>query len=569
MAFDGITLKAILSELYFLKGAKIDKIYQVNSNTITLGLYHNKLKYLLVLCIDPSNYRLHLSTHPSKNPDIAPSFCMLLRKHLLGSYLFDIQMSGLERIVTLDFVTHNSGNKLHKKIVLELMGKHSNLFLLNENNQIYECLRHVNSSRNLQTGNLYIEPPSNKADFLNLTCFTDFYNFFKNITDNSSIVSYITQTFAGFSPSFIKSILPNNLENISKDLLLEQIYTNINKILLSIEKGYVDFKIQKDKNTNRLKDYVLTICDKPKKDLALNFKLDDYYYEKENLDLFIHYRNQISQILLQNLKKYQKRLANIDKKLQECKDKDKYKLYGELITANLYKINNSHSSSINLQNYYNNEMVTIPLDNRYSPNYNAKMYYKKYRKLKNAEDIVIKQKEETFLQINYIETVLYSLENAKTVDDIDIIASEISETDLIKRKKQMQKANKKKANKKTAVNPITYIIDGYTILVGRNNKENDELTVHLANSSDLWFHTKDIHGSHVILKNPNKDKIKDDTLLKVCQITAYYSKARQSSNVPVDYCPVSYIKKPKGSKPGMVIYRNNKTIYANPKLPVI
>lgn len=570
MAFDGITLKAIISELNFLKGAKIDKIYQINSNTITLGLYHKKNRYSLILCISPSNYRLHLSTHSNKNPDVAPSFCMLLRKHLLGSYLSDIKMVGLERIVTLEFVTYTSTSKIYKKIILELMGKHSNLYLTDDSNQIYDCLRHVNHSlRNLQSGSIYKQPISSKIEFLNITSFEDFYNTLENISKNDSITSKITQSFSGFSPLFIKTLISSLSENTPVKTLLEQIYTKIKEILLGIDNNYVSFQVIKDEVTHRLKDYVLVLSDKKQDNLSLNFAIDDYYYEKETSDLFINYRNQVSQILLQNLKKYQKRLKNIDQKLQECKNKDKYQLYGELITANLYRIQNNHSNSIKLENYYNNEIVTIPLDNKNSPGQNAKMYYKKYRKLKNAEAIVMEQKNETFSQINYIETVLYSLENAKTVEDIDIIALEISETNLIKRKNQMKKSkNKNKnSNKKLSINPITYTVDGYTVLVGRNNKENDELTTHLANSSDLWFHTKDIHGSHVILRNPNKNIITNDTLLKVCQISAYYSQARLSSNVPVDYCLVSYVKKPKGSKPGMVIYKNNKTIYVNPKLP--
>ena len=274
------------------------------------------------------------------------------------------------------------------------------------------------------------------------------------------------------------------------------------------------------------------------------------------------------------MKKYKKRLYNIDEKLKECDDMDKYRLYGELITSNLYRIPNRNVDEIELENYYeNNNKIKIKLDKRFSPSINAKRFFKKYSKLKNALIIVSEQKADTLKELDYIESVIYELENCSTIEEIAFIYEEISENDIFKEKASL-KANIKKnkvkkskltKNKTVSFNPIKYTVDGYTVFVGRNNKENDYLTLKFASKTDLWFHTKDFHGSHTILKlDNNLPYPNNDILIKVAELAAKHSKARNSSNVPVDYCEVKFVKKPSGSKPGMVIYTNNKTLNVNP-----
>lgn len=253
---------------------------------------------------------------------------------------------------------------------------------------------------------------------------------------------------------------------------------------------------------------------------------------------------------------------------------EKYRIYGELITANLYRIPNKNLDEIELENYYdNNNKILIKLDKRYLPNINAKKFFKKYSKLKNALTVVSKQKKDTLKELDYIESIVYELENSSSLDDLTEIFEEISENDIFKEKtsKNYNKKSKLKKsrltkNKEISFNPIKYTVDGYTVLVGRNNKENDYLSLKYAKKEDLWFHTKDFHGSHTILKIDNNLPFPSaDTLIKVAQIAAIHSKAKNSSNVPVDYCNVKYVKKPSGSKPGMVIYTNNKTLNVTPK----
>ena len=263
------------------------------------------------------------------------------------------------------------------------------------------------------------------------------------------------------------------------------------------------------------------------------------------------------------MNKYKKRLNNINRKLKECDNKEKYQLYGELITSNLYRIKDTNSNLIELENYYdNNNIISIPLDKKYSVSNNAKRYFKKYNKLKNALEICSKQKEDTESELNYIESIIYELENANNIDDVNAVYLEISENDIFKSSFN-EKKQKTKHNEKTSLNPIELNIDGFNVLIGKNNIGNDYLTTKIANKTDLWFHTKDIHGSHVILKLDDKEP-NNDIILKCAQIAAYHSKAKLSSNVPVDYCYVKYVKKPNKAKPGMVIYTHNKTLFVNP-----
>lgn len=585
MAFDGIVTKSITKELKNIIGYKIDKVYEPDKNTVTLGLYGKSSNLMLLICISSNNCRISLTSHPQKNPSTAPNFCMLLRKYLIGLKIKNIYTIDLERIVFIDLENNENPNKpICRKLIIELMGKHSNIILTDSNNIIIDSMRHTstleNSNRDIYPTARYIFPESTKYSFLELNTFDDFYNaiepkLIEYISENSlnienlnvsnfMIDKIISNTFNGISLSFIQNILSKlNIKEISKNNL-ELIYNKINEILSS---SFLDIFLAENQ-----KDYYLYTSNiENESQFNLNYKIDNFYFEKEASELFKNYRNSILHLILATLKKYEKRLENIDNKLSECNNMDKFRLYGELITSNLYRIPNRNVNSIEVENYYdNNSPITIPLDQKYLPSYNAKRYFKKYNKLKNALAIVNVQKDETIRDIDYIESVIYELDNAKSIDDLGAIYDEISEnglfSDKLKVKSSSKKASNKKAklmtkNKLTSFNPLKYVIDGYTVLVGRNNKENDYLTCKFANKNDIWFHTKDIHGSHVILKTNPNEIVPDDVLFEVAKLAAKHSKAKNSSHIPVDFCKVSFVKKPSGSKPGYVIYSNNKTLY--------
>ena len=571
MAFDGITTKSVLYELqHSIQGGKINKIFEPNKNEVLLGIYSNGKNYALNICIDSNLYRIHLTTNSKPNPLNAPNFCMLLRKHLNGYKIKNISSNdNLERIVKIELEGYNELNDLTTKyLIIELMGKHSNIILLNSKFFIIDSLRHLdtssNSNRDILPAHEYIYPNNTKNNFYDIKSFDEFYNLILN-NNISNLSNFIVNYFIGFSKPFIKNILSKlNISNIefSKDDIYS-LYNYLNKILSNLdsnEVSLIDYSNEKCK-----KDYVIDLKTKDS-DLDINFFIDDFYYTKETNNNFVSYRNNLLKLISHILKKYSLRLESINKKLVECDNKELYKLYGELITANLYKLSKFHNEEkIELENYYdNNSIITIPLDNTISVANNAKKYFKKYNKLKNALEVVTIQKKETEEELQYIESIIYELEYAKDIQEVNDVYNEISENPIFK--DYIQTNNKSTSKKEANVStPREYHIDGYTVLVGKNNKQNDYLTTKIASKDDIWFHTKDIHGSHVILKNPSSN-VSKDVLVKCAKLAAYYSKARLSTNVPVDYCYVKYVKKPNGSKPGMVIYTNNKTLYVNPSI---
>lgn len=588
MAFDGIVTKAITSEISQLKGSRIDKIFEPNKNTIVLGIYQNGINYALNICIDAQYCRINLTTHQKANPQVAPNFCMLLRKNLIGLKLKNIITFDLERLIILEFEGFDElDDIISKKLVIELMGKHSNIILLDDSNIIIDSLRHIKeideNFRDILPHTKYTFPTSNKISFLELKDFEDFKKHLNlsspnsasnNNNDINNLPTIISNIFNGISKNFINAIIKKLEISDTSDTSLEKIFNYTNEIITNIGTNNISFESIKS-NDGTIKDYFLI----PEKNSSLqpfdlNFFIDNFYFNKESNEQFKNYRNTLLKLILDTLKKYKKRLYNIDEKLKECDDMDKYRLYGELITSNLYRIPNRNVDEIELENYYeNNNKIKIKLDKRFSPSINAKRFFKKYSKLKNALIIVSEQKADTLKELDYIESVIYELENCSTIEEIAFIYEEISENDIFKEKASL-KANTKKnkvkkskltKNKTVSFNPIKYTIDGYTVFVGRNNKENDYLTLKFASKTDLWFHTKDFHGSHTILKlDNNLPYPNNDILIKVAELAAKHSKARNSSNVPVDYCEVKFVKKPSGSKPGMVIYTNNKTLNVNP-----
>ncbi len=576
MAFDGIVTKMIASELQNLSGARIDKIFQPNKNNILIGCYLNKINYLINICIDSSSYRIHLTTHSKPNPTVAPNFCMVLRKHLLGLHIKNVITNNLERVIIIEFEGFDELDDIvSKKLIIELMGKHCNIILLDDQNIIIDSMRHIyqeNNVRNVVPHQKYSFPIIDKSNFLNCSNFSEFY---KQLPDEITLENFpliISKVFNGFSKSFISGILQDlKIDNLDGKNL-EKLYDYIKDIVFENDTNNLDFKfIELSNNKN---DYYLSKAKKARNMFHLNFFLDDFYFEKESILEFKTYRDSVFKMILSVLNKYKKRLDNMNKKLSECEDMQKYKLYGELITANLYRIKNLPIPEIVLENYYdNNNRITIKLDSRYSPSINSKRFFKKYNKLKNTFEIVTKQKDETLKDLDYIESVVYELEAATSLDEVYSIFEEISENVVFSEKIKSFSNNKKDKirkssltkNKNVSFNPIKYTVEGYQFLVGRNNKENDYLTLKYASKNDIWFHTKDIHGSHAILKlDSNKDVPNSDVLVKCAEIAALHSKAKNSSNVPVDYCEVRYVKKPNGAKPGMVIYTHNHTLYVNP-----
>ena len=564
MAFDGIVTQAITHELKNdLIGGKIDKIHQPDKNTILLGIYSNSIHYALNICIDAHNCRINLTTNSKENPLVAPNFCMLLRKHLISGKISTIEMYGLERLVKINIETINEFNEIEiKSLIIELMGKHSNIILINDKNIIIDSLRHIWATdtiyRDILPSRTYSFPTSEKLDY---TKISDIYSIFQDNL-NLSVEEFsklFANTFNGFSLSFIKSALEKcNITTINKENLLK-LQKYINNILTFPNNLYFT-EVYKN---NKLSDFTLSLGNNVTVEkFYLNKFIDNFYFSRETEETFNNCKNNALKLATDSQKKLLNRLNSINTKLKDCEERDKYRLYGELITSNLYKLTNTHTDYIELENYYdNNNLIKIPLDKKYSPNINAKHYFKKYNKLKNALQIVSVQKAETENELNYIDSIIFEIELASSTKEIQEILDEISEN-LIKKKVSQKKKNTKNTKEKKQekqYSPLHFNIDNFDVYVGKNNKENDWLTFTFANKNDIWLHTKDIQGSHVILKNSGQN-VSDDTLVKCAKLAVEHSKAKLSSNVPVDYCKVQYVKKPNSAKPGMVIFTNNKTI---------
>lgn len=574
MAFDGFTLKAVVNELHLsLIGGKITKVYQPVPDEIILGIYSNGTNYALSCNVSSSLYSLHLTTTSKPNPLSAPNFCMLLRKHLIGFKVKNIFTVEFERISIIELEGYNELNDLITlKLVIELMGKHSNIILVNQNNTIIDSLKHLTtfsgSYRNILPGSVYCFPEFNKLNINKIQPDINLYNQIPN-KEESAFFSYFIDHFAGISKTLLE--YSTSILGISEDFTFD----NFNKLILYLQELEKNIELQKINCISFNKDYTLIISNSENtSSLPVNFFLDDYYSHKEKTEEFNTYRNSLLTFIMKKLKKISKKLDDVNQKIQECSKMEEYQLYGELLTNYLYKIDNVHVDNIVLENYYNqNKPITIPLDITMSPADNAKKYFKKYHKFKNTIDIVATQKVDLEKEIDYLESIVYELQISKNIQDIDNIYEEMEKANLFSRKvlaKQGNKAfrigkNSISNSKKALNNFLSYELDGFTMLIGKNNQENDYLTMKVAKENDLWFHVKDLQGSHVILvlngKEPSQELIN-----KVATTTAYYSKAKQSSNVPVDYTLAKYVKKPNKAKPGMVIYTNQKTVNVQPKL---
>ncbi len=574
MAFDGITLKKIVAELQILIGGKVNQIHIPTNNNIIIGIY-NGANYALNIDTSASNYRIHLTTNSKPNPLVAPNFCMILRKYLINSRISKIYMQGLERICFVDFECFNEMNdKVIRTLAIELMGKYSNVTLLNEKGSIIDALKKFDGegiSRSIMPTQKYLPPTSDKKEFEAFSK-DEFIDFILK-SEFKTIDTAITNLINGISKQFIKSSLESlHLSNTVSTSSLSAVYDYIDEILADdcINAQIGPFK----------ENYSVFLSSNATGNIDGNLFLDDYYYKKILDEEYIAYRNTLLKVLSTTLDKIVKKLENINDKIEKSKNKDELKNFGELLLSNIYKFTEDYTIASNdsskilitentkyveLENFYdNNKLVKIPIDPTISISKNAERYFKKYNKAKNTIEVTKIQKEETQKELNYIESLVYSLDNCKTIQDVDAVYNEISENILFNTLNFNNKNHKVKEAYSMLDNYMKLKVDDYDVFIGKNNKQNDYLTLKIANPNDYWFHTKDIHGSHLILRC-NGDTPKIDTITKCAELAAYYSKAKFSSHVPVDYTLVKNIKKPHGSNPGYVIYTTNKTIYVNPR----
>ncbi len=581
MPFDGLVINAMTQELCEkIVNSRIDKIHQPEKDEILLKLRGTKnANTKLLLCVNNSHPYITLSDHKKENPLSPPMFCMLLRKHIGGGKIVDIKQLDFERIIIFSIESYDElGNLNIKKLIVEIMGKHSNIVLVDSNdNKIIDSIKRIplgiSRKRQLLPGLTYEYPPSqNKINVYDIG-YTEFYNKMMENPKGTKVYKAVYKSFQGISPIFSKNLcFINNIDidttiSENNESLLEKLWLSIQNYRDNIIKtNNYSPNIVIDGTDDSLVDFSsvnLDIYETPRF-IKKNFDsicetIKTYYLEKIKYERIKQKSSNLIKIINTRLDRLYLKIQKQSQELIDAKNADKYKLYGELILSNLHKISKG-MSEVTVENYYEEGLpsITIPLDIRLTGPENSQKYYKKYNKLKTAIEKISEQINETKNEVNYLENVLVSLKNTDDITNIDAIKEELIEQKIIKKRPV------KKSNTKNNSRPNKYkSSDGFIIYAGKNNKQNDILTLKTASKNDIWLHTKDIPGSHVVINTDGKE-VPNDTLIEAAEIAAFNSKAKYSSNVPVDYTTIKNVSKPSGAKPGMVIYTNHKTIYVTP-----
>lgn len=563
MALDGIFLSSLLTNLKeSIIDSKIDKINQPEKDEIILQLRKNRSNIKLLISASSQFSRLHITNIQKENPLKAPLFLMVLRKYLVGGLITDITQKDSDRIVTIHVSSRDElGFDSKYLLIVEIMGRHSNITLVRERDlKVMESIKHItpdiNTYRVLYPGVTYVYPPtSTKLNPFNFTE-KDLINILEassyNVDEN-----FFFKNFTGVSKILSKELF-TNLSSYNYNLKdTERLYKFIKNLFNDI-KNNPSFNIYVDDN-GLLKDFHATKFSSLK---AINYDdpskmLDEFYYKKDKQER-LHSRSQNLQKLIHtNIERCNKKEKILENTLEDCKSKEDFKIKGDLLTSFIYSFKKG-DKSVKVQNFYdeNSPEVDIKLNPNKTPSENVQIYYKKYNKLKKAEEEAYIQLEKNENELKYLHSVLTNILNADSYDEIEEIKNELMETGYLKFRKSSQK-------KKNKSKPLHFISsDGIDIYVGKNNLQNDYLSLKFAHKNYMWMHTKDIPGSHVIICS---NDVPDNTLEEAAILAAFYSKAKTSSKVPVDYTLVKNLKKPNGAKPGMVIYHTNYTMYTEPK----
>lgn len=565
MAFDGVTTKLIVTELnQTILNSRVEKIYVPNRNEIWLHLHTTDRKSVkLLISIDANNCRLHLSNQVRNNPEKAPQFCMILRKYLSGAKVIGITQIGLDRIVKITFENIDDfGDVVSKDLIIELMGKYSNIILV-DHEKIIDSIRHVDitmsSVREVLPSRKYISPSSmGKLNFeeVSLEEFKNkiFEEIKKSEFEEICLSNIICNVFIGLSKNLLTTLctsleIPNELskENITSQIL-ENIYTKLIQTLKLANENNIKFLMNENK-----KDYTFNFSfDTSTSEFAENsYFLDEFYSQKENVSLLKSAKSNLQRDINSHISKITKKLNVVLKNLDEEPNLEKYKQYGDLISCNIYRMEVG-MKELEVENFYdNNNLVKIPLQINLTPSRNAQQYFKKYNKLKGSILHAKEHKKEYETELEYLRSVLFEIEQAESIFELDEIHEEVTSAGYLKK-------NTKKGKKKDLPStPHEYEFEGVKILAGRNNIQNDKLTLKMAKKNYMWLHTKNIHGSHVIIESEN---INDELLFYAANIAKKHSNAKDSSKVEVDYTLVKYVHKESGAKPGMVVYTDYKTI---------
>ncbi|WP_046226812.1 Rqc2 family fibronectin-binding protein [Paenibacillus dauci] len=593
MALDGIVTRAIVQDLQVLVGARINKIYQPTDSDIVFQIRAQRENRKLLLSANPTYPRVQFTEQSFMNPQEAPMFCMLLRKHCESGIIEAIEQVGMERIIHFQIRQRDElGDVSVKRIIVELMGRHSNLILVDPiANTIIDGIHHVtpaiSSYRIIMPGFSYQEPPQqNKLNPLE-TGREQFLSSYADYADTSA--RFILDTFTGISPLIASEVVQRALQatpvqesadtqNLSTDSNSDQqqsqspdkvdadaLWTSFESFMEPIRQGQYDPVSGLNAKSKLIFSAVplIQIQEEEKHYSSMSECIEAYYGSKAERDTVKQKTSDLLRFLQNERSKNIKKLDNLRKDQLEADDAEKYRIQGELLFASLHQITKG-DKEIELINFYDEEQrpIKVQLDPQLSPSDNAQRYFKKYNKYKNSLAVIEEQLTRTHEEIAYLDSLLQQLQSA-ALQDIDEIREELAEQGYVRNR------NKKNKKKKKDNRPTLHIYtssEGIEMYVGKNNLQNEYITNKMANNNDTWLHTKDIPGSHVVIRS---SEFGDATLAEAAQLAAYFSQAKESSSVPVDYTQIRHVHKPSGSKPGFVIYDHQTTLFITPEEDMI
>jgi len=560
VAFDGVVTRAVVRELHKLVGGRISKIHQPHHTDIVMQVRTQGENVKLLLSANPTYPRIHITREEFTNPLEAPMFCMLLRKHCEGGTIESIQQIGMERIIHIDVRTRNElGDTVIRRIIMEIMGKHSNIILVEPaSGTILDSALHVTVAisryRQVVPGKSYVSPPSqDKHDPLAVTQQPFLASFDWNSGRQDK---QIVDAYTGISPLLAREIVHRaDLAN------RESLWNAFSGIMDGIRQHqYTPVIVEtKDKANFHVVELThLTAVTSAAPYPSVQECLQAFYAGKALRDTVKQRAHDLIRFVTGEKTKNEKKIEKLEATLQEAREAELFRLYGELITASMHQLKRGDTELVTVNWYVEDgATITIPLDPLKTPSGNLQSYYKRYNKAKNSLQVVSEQIAQAKEEILYLDGLLVQLAHA-TLKDAEEIREELVEQGYVRDRKKRGPRRKKDVRPELEVYQST---DGTEILVGKNNKQNEYLTNKLAAPFETWLHTKDIPGSHVVIRNRT---VSDETLLEAAHLAAYFSRAQQGSRVPVDYTLIKHVKKPSGAKPGYVIYEQQRTLYVTP-----
>lgn len=577
MALDGIVLRALTHELNCtLTEGRIDKINQPEQDELIFQIHKNREAHRLLINVNSAAPRVCLTQEKRENPKTAPLLCMLLRKHLSGGRVLSIEQQGLDRILTLDIecrdeMGYPTANRLH----VELMGKHSNMVFYNKTTgRIIDCIHRISESmsrvRQIHPGLLFEALPTSKINFMGLSSETVLEHLEHSKGKNLS--GAILECFEGFSPLFCRELLFRaSLEDEPRDNWTPTVLKALTAEIMNLgtllqENRYAPTLIRSEKGSPEAfsafpMTHLLKAGMTAEPFESISALLEAFYGEKSREARVKGKSMALRKLLGTRVVRLEKKLQKLQEDFYFAENADESRILGDLLTGSIYLVSKG-MNEITVTDYFQEDQPqrTIPLDVRLTPSENAQRFYRKYNKLKTAQTEVTRQIAEAREELTYLDAVLTSIDTSREPSDIEQIQEELAGQGYIKAQKKGHGGKKQKDTFK----PLLFKSpEGFEILVGRNNLENDRLTLKTASNSDLWLHTKEIPGSHVIIRAQGQE-VPEPTLALAARIAAWHSKGRQGENVPVDCTLVRHVRKPAGARPGMVIYDHQRTLFVTP-----